>query len=229
MDIKYTDRIRPNPLKPGFTLIELLVVISIIALLIAILLPALAKSRESARAIACASNVRQHGIALQIYVDAYDGVTPKANEGSNLHWMTRLADSGLDGYDTMYCPSDDDPIELYGKHKYLGASPWTYPGSYGCNGQAFRGTTGTKIDQVDTPSKLIMTLDTTGNPPGLPGRGFQVFYAVERRWIADGLRTYRHSDAVNVLYGDSHAERVKTDDIPESSWHNSPWWQDGLE
>ena len=48
-------------IRTAFTLIELLVVISIIALLIAILLPALAASRESARSVACLSTVRQMG------------------------------------------------------------------------------------------------------------------------------------------------------------------------
>ena len=68
----------------AFTLIELLVVISIIALLIAILLPALTKAREEARTIACGSNLRQLGIALQAYVGDYDGVLPPYSYATSL-------------------------------------------------------------------------------------------------------------------------------------------------
>ena len=55
----------------AFSLIELLVAISIIGLLTAILLPALKQARECARAAACASNLRQMGLATQMYVDDY--------------------------------------------------------------------------------------------------------------------------------------------------------------
>ena len=63
----------------GFTLVELLVVISIIALLIALLLPALAKAKQLAVRTQGASNMRQIGIALHEYADIYRGQYPLAN------------------------------------------------------------------------------------------------------------------------------------------------------
>ena len=62
----------------AFTLIELLVVISIIALLIGLLLPALGAAREAARAVACSSNQRQLGIAFNSYFTDFDGDLPFA-------------------------------------------------------------------------------------------------------------------------------------------------------
>ena len=66
----------------AFTLIEILVVISIIAVLIALLLPALAKAKRLALRIRCASNMRQIGIALQEYANEYQGQYPLTNTGN---------------------------------------------------------------------------------------------------------------------------------------------------
>lgn len=60
----------------GFTLVELLVVIAVIAVLVSILLPALSKAREAAKAVQCASNLKQLGIGLKLYAHDWDGKVP---------------------------------------------------------------------------------------------------------------------------------------------------------
>jgi prepilin-type N-terminal cleavage/methylation domain-containing protein/prepilin-type processing-associated H-X9-DG protein len=66
----------------GFTLIELLVVIAIIAILAAILFPVFARAREAARATTCRSNLKQIGMAVKMYVDDNDELTPFNANGS---------------------------------------------------------------------------------------------------------------------------------------------------
>lgn len=84
----------------GFTLIELLVVISIIALLIAILLPALGAARAAARTSACLSNLKQLGIATQVYVtDNSERVMPLYEQAGSdrIYWTYALFKTGSIG------------------------------------------------------------------------------------------------------------------------------------
>ena len=81
----------------GFSLIELLVVIAIIAILAALLLPALGRAREAAKRIVCVSNLRQIGICMQIFADESGGELPWSGGGNNAQCLDELRiDGGLD-------------------------------------------------------------------------------------------------------------------------------------
>lgn len=95
----------------GFTLVELLVVIGIIALLISILLPSLAKARESAAKVQCLSNLRQAGMAWTQYANAHKGTIAPGQFKQNTPYLDMKWPDFLIGYLTKWngVPGSVDP------------------------------------------------------------------------------------------------------------------------
>lgn len=90
----------------AFTLIELLVVIAIIGILASLLLPSLARAKQSAHRIKCLSQLRQMGFALQMYADENDAEYPPRRGGTN-SWVYTLKPYSLDSSENLLrCPSD---------------------------------------------------------------------------------------------------------------------------
>jgi prepilin-type N-terminal cleavage/methylation domain-containing protein/prepilin-type processing-associated H-X9-DG protein len=93
--------------KQGFTLIELLVVISIIALLVGILLPALGAARRSAQNVVCKSNLRSTGLVLLMYAEDNDGTFPNRQDyDTGVQW------SQYPGSATALFPNYFAPTEI---------------------------------------------------------------------------------------------------------------------
>jgi len=90
----------------GFTLIELLVVIAIIALLMAILMPALARVKKQAQSVVCQARLKEWGLMFKLYTDDHDGYFNEGwGVGETTLWMNALRSYYKDNWNMLLCPT----------------------------------------------------------------------------------------------------------------------------
>ena len=219
----YRETMETGPGYAVFTLIELLVVVAIIAILAALLLPALRTARLMAHSSVCRSNLKQLSICTFNYADDNKGFTPYQVTPAlkNIMFYKPPFDVYVKGPKITVvsggmgtvlpkisiCPAgkrfDDD------------AAPSTNANfSYGYNiafGYVNTGYTNLSLYKVKQPSKKFFIGDTTANATAM----------AQRSDFA-----YRHTNCANIIFVDSHVEALRYADVPATTSENNGFYYD---
>jgi type II secretory pathway pseudopilin PulG len=196
-------------------LIELLVVIAIIAILAALLTPALKGARDRAKAAQCTSNLRQIGLSFVAYANDNAGYLPPAFDDTGRAWIRLLnpylgsgRDAPVANYPKIYvCPSDSAAYK----------TSWAGSLSYGCNYVPQNFTIprdGGKIDGFAQPSEVILSMDI------LDGWGIYPGWGGTYEMIA-----YRHGQRCNAVMADISCRSFGSSDNLLSSTNLTPRWK----
>ena len=203
---------RPSILRCGFTLIELLVVVAIIAVLVSIAFPVFNTVQEHARAAQDMSNLRQIGLATQLYMNDNDGVIFSSDTSAGT-WMAQLEPKYVPAWKIFQSPFDKRaPSEM-------GDS--TTPVSYGLNGNPNTSVKGSSIagllsDKITNPSAFILfapaqqrgsSVSFQGSPVGFSS-GVIVYKGTSSPGGNATGGTHGSRARINAVFADIHTETM---------------------
>ncbi|MBM3879941.1 MAG: prepilin-type N-terminal cleavage/methylation domain-containing protein [Verrucomicrobia bacterium] len=231
--------------RAGFTLIELLVVVAVIALLAALLLPALSRAKLGALNVRCKSNLRQLGVALTLYADEAQAYPYALDWEPKRFWYDSLRPYLGGDKAVLGCPGFKGERDVDAVVGWLAPTFFYYkPGqagqltgvSYGYNGYGLR-TTGTIYSDSTEVLGLGGSLPIGGgllpvptsrvkNPADLIVMADSMYIPVISQSIysyllavGDGSRPSpdRHNGGSNIAFGDGHSESVLNPKLTENS------------
>ncbi len=198
----------------GFTLIELLVVIAIIAVLAAILFPVFSRARAKARQASCLSNLKQLGLAFEMYTQDYDECLPGApngNGGNGMYggWVWYVSFPAID-------PGDFDvtrgALYPYVKNREIYICPDDRRGG-GCSYEMNGYLRFQSIAVIRSPAEALLLLEE--NDHGTANDGY---FDLD----AGDIVRYSHNDGTSLAFCDGHAKWQKWD-LPVI-YRACEWW-----